>query len=320
MFLSPENLKNNRVYGNKLCEKSVDHTRFLGHNINGLKLDLEGGNFTELCRVIKEIQADVVGISEHNIDSTQHYVQQLCYNALQQNLPRSKLTLGTTSISTTEHIYKPGGTLTISSGNIVSRVIETGSDEFVRWTFQTFAGCNDRTLALINAYQVCDKSQTQRGRSTAASQQESLLRQRGASDPDSRKHFRTDLMEFLQHLKTSKHHILLIRDFNKALGEDENGMCKLCSEIGLINLMAQMHGSSGPATYSQGKKRLDYALGSTKVSEALCRCCGYEPFHQRMFSDHQAYHLEFGSDTPELPPIAFRDIESKSPSSKSRFT
>jgi hypothetical protein len=95
-------------------------------------------------------------------------------------------------------------------------------------------------------------------------------------------------------------------------------MCKICSDIGLTDLMDYMHGSTNVATYSRGTKRLDYALGSLHVTEAL-RFCGYEPFHHRMVSDHRAYFLDFdtlmlfGSDTPELPPMAFRDIQSKSP-------
>ena len=88
LFLSPENLRNNRAVGNNLCAKSPEHTRFFGHNVNGLRLDSEGGDFTQLCRVMKAIQADVIGITEHNVDTTKHYVQQLCYTALRDNLPR----------------------------------------------------------------------------------------------------------------------------------------------------------------------------------------------------------------------------------------
>jgi hypothetical protein len=53
LLLSPEILRNNRAIENKLCAKSPEHTRFFGHNVNGLRLDLEGGDFIQLCTVMK---------------------------------------------------------------------------------------------------------------------------------------------------------------------------------------------------------------------------------------------------------------------------
>lgn len=325
LHLTPENLKHNVHVGDKLEQKPDHVTRFFGQNVNGLKLDQEGGDFTELCRMGKEIQADVMGITEHNVDSTQHYVNNLLHESLHSNVAplQSKLTMGTTPI-TTEHIYKPGGTFVLSMGNVVARLIDTGSDEMGRWTYQSFAGSNDCTVTFVNAYQVCKKSDTQKGRSTAAAQQESLLRQRGTSDPKPRKHFRKDLLAFLKTLAQAKHDILLLGDFNEELGEDEYGMSKICSEIGLIDLMHHRHGHMEVATYSRGKKRLDYPLGTVRVADSLVGC-GYEPFHYRLFSDHRGYHLDFdtyrlfGSDTPSLPPMAFRDIQSKSPKQVTKY-
>jgi hypothetical protein len=36
--------------------------------------------------------------------------------------------------------YKPGGTFTLSTGNISARLITTGSDSMGQWTYQTFSG------------------------------------------------------------------------------------------------------------------------------------------------------------------------------------
>lgn len=318
LFLRPENLRNNRHFGHQLQAKLSQHTRIYCQNVNGLKLDQEGGDFTELCFLIKEVQADITGITEHNVDATKHYVNHLLFDNLRRKLKvRSKMTVGTTPI-TSANVYKPGGTLTISSGNITSRHVESGSDALGRWTYQTFSCGHQGSFTVVTAYQVCDKSETQKGRSTAAAQQESLLRQRGEADPKPRKHFRKDLLSFLKQLKAEKHEILLTGDFNEVLGDDENGMCKICSEIGLTDLMAQVHDSTDVATYSRGTKRIDYALGSERVALAIC-FCGYEPFQHRLFSDHRAFFLDvdtemlFGNETQKLPPMAFRDIQSKCP-------
>jgi hypothetical protein len=112
----------------------------------------------------------------------------------------------------------------------------------------------------------------------AAQQEESLLRQKKVKDPNPRKHFRKDLSTFLRKLQSMKHEILLmLGDFNEELGEEETGMSKICSDFKLTDLMAHTHGVMDVATYSHGKKRLDYALGTEKVLEYL-RFCGYEPF------------------------------------------
>jgi hypothetical protein len=94
--------------------------------------------------------------------------------------------------------YKPGGTLTMSRGKITARLIKSGSDDMGRWTYQTLSGKRNRNVTIITAYQVCDKSVSQRGRYAAAAQQESLLRQRGEANPNPRKQFRLDLHHFLQ--------------------------------------------------------------------------------------------------------------------------
>ena len=49
------------------------------------------------------------------------------------------------------------------------------------------------------------------------------------------------------------------------------------------------------ATYTRGHKRLDYALGSTIVAQAV-RACGYEPFNYRFHTDHRASFIDFDTE------------------------
>jgi hypothetical protein len=64
-----------------------------------------------------------------------------------------------TSPFQTVHSYKAGGTMAISTGDIVCRLSEFGSNEYGRWAYH---------LTFITAYQVCAKAPTQRGKITAA--------------------------------------------------------------------------------------------------------------------------------------------------------
>ena len=95
-------------------------------------------------------------------------------------LSHSSLTMGSSPIKMM-HQYKPGGTMLLSRGKISARLVTTGTDDMGRWTYQTFSGKRNRNVTIVNAYQVCNKSVSQRGCYTAAAQQESLLRQRGGT-------------------------------------------------------------------------------------------------------------------------------------------
>jgi len=101
---------------------------------------------------------------------------------------RTRLTHASSTIQTSGN-YKPRGTLQLSQGNITARILTTGADELGRWTYQTFAGKDNKPVTIITVYQVCQKSTRNQGQYTALSQQESLLRQRGETDYTPRKVF-----------------------------------------------------------------------------------------------------------------------------------
>jgi hypothetical protein len=60
-----------------------------------------------------------------------------------------------------------------------------------------------------------------------------------------------------------------VGDFNEPFGNDPDGMPKLAAAFQLIELMAAHHSSSPPATYAKGRTRLDYALATDPVADAL---------------------------------------------------
>jgi hypothetical protein len=106
------------------------------------------------------------------------------------------------------------------------------------------ASKRNRNVTIVNAYQVCDKSVSQHGRYTAAAQQENFLRQRGESNPNPRKHFCSDLHNFLrQQRRQEGDEIILTVNFNEALGDETDGISKLCSSFNLVNLVFSLHDS-----------------------------------------------------------------------------
>jgi hypothetical protein len=153
------------------------------------------------------------------------------------------------------------------------------------------------------------------GTITVAAQQASLLRLTQDSILNPRTAFRRDLLKVLLAYASAGKSLLVVGDFNETLGADPDGMSKIAGQLGLIDLIASRHSSKPPATYARGKKRLDYALSSPLVGDALMSA-GYEEFNAHIVSDHRGFFLDFntnllfGSDTQRLISAEKREFSS----------
>ena len=132
---------------------------------------------------------------------------------------------------------------------------------------------------------------------------------------DPRTAFRQDLRNELQTHRDQGIELLVLGDFNESFGEDIDGVESIANELGLIHMMKQCHHKQLPATYARGRKCIDYALGTLRLQQALTGA-GYEPFNQRIHSDHRGYFLDFnteilfGMDTPSLARQESRMLQS----------
>jgi hypothetical protein len=326
--LTTENLRNNEPFGDDMTEKEDGIFRIWGNNFNGLSIDESGGDFMELCDEAATMQADMIAGTEHNLDARKYYVRKVCYETCMKNrqVGHYKLQMSSTSIEAAT-LYKPGGTLLLARGNSVARIIEGGDDDMGRWSFIRMAARGNRVVSIITAYQPCDVRGTPKGKFTVHAQQTSILREKYMADPkpNPRKYFRKDLMAFLKSLKAKGDDLIVIGDFNEALGNDPAGMSKICRELILSDVMKMRHGTSDePATYARGTKRLDYVLMSQRCAIAV-RKCGYEPFNHRLFSDHRGMFVDmdtemlFGNADNALAAMQYRDFKAKDPKSISEY-
>lgn len=293
VILTAQHQRTNKEWGDILHCKDETITRLYSLNVNGLTLDKRGGQFDELCKVAKEVQADILCCQEHNLDTTQTAVKTIIYDTLRQHWPRSRITMGTTPIpfATT---FKPGGTMLIATKDITGRIISHSTDKWGRWSSHTYRGKGQVQITVISVYQVVtDKLQL--GASTAAAQQRSLLM--NSHDPLSapRKAFKRDLTTFATQCITAGQEILIVGDFNEVLGAEIDGMSKIAAELNLIDVMKYRHQDLSPATYSRGRSRLDYGLATQHIVASLTRC-GYEAFNARFSTDHRAYFFDFNTD------------------------
>ena len=270
-----ENQRVNVGWGDELNEKPPTTTRLYAMNVNGLSLDARGGQFDTLCRVAKEVQADILCCQETNVDTSQPLVRNILYQTARQHWQRVRMVLGSTPTPFTS-MYKPGGTIAVSMGNITGRLLTSEADKWGRWTSQTFRGQRGLKLTVISAYQVVRDAQGQ-GVITAALQQRSLLLL--AQDPitDPRQAFKRDLTSYIHQCQSRGEELLLLGDFNEKLGDDPAGIESIAQGCGLINLMTTRHTTTPPATFARGRDCIDYGFGTHHVSQALLRC-GYEAF------------------------------------------
>ena len=266
---------------------------------------------------VKRMGVDVTCLYEINLDTNRPRVRKILYDNTNQIFDHARLCFTSSSIPS-ENEYKPGGTLMISQGKVKGRFMESGSDSMGRWCYQTFLCKENKQLTIVSAYQTCTQKVKVNNKVTtltATAQQTSELRQQGR-DETLRQAFVKDLKKFLESKTTADNGVLLLGDFNEALGVTLEGMTKLVSDLNLVDICFQEIGDDNFNTFLTGKERLDYGLGTSWVAEAVAALC-YEPFKYRTKGDHRNIiidfhtHILFGNKTSDLGSAATREFNSK---------
>jgi hypothetical protein len=159
---------------------------------------------------------------------------------------------------------------------------------------------------------------------TATAQQVSILRQQGRYDTTPREAFVKDLTKFIQKKREEGSGILLMGDFNEALDVTYDGMTKMCSKLGLEDIMFQELGQDSFNTYVDGTERIDYVLADPWIADACISAC-YEPFQFRFKGDHRNMILDFdeiklfGNPTYNLGTPPSREFSSKDKSANHTY-
>ena len=99
IFLSADNQRLNRYWGDELQEKGHGIFRVYASNVNVFTMDRRGGQFDEYCSVLKEVQADVTCGQEHNLDAIQSPVRSILFDTTRQHWQRSKINFANTPIA-----------------------------------------------------------------------------------------------------------------------------------------------------------------------------------------------------------------------------
>ena len=317
---SSEQMEPNESVFDTLEEKSESDTRIYCNNIRGIDFDKDGGTWNDICGTLKGIQADVACLSELNKDTSQYRVADLMRQGCIKIFVHYKLSTSTTSIrSKTE--WKPGSTALLSMRDITSRFHSYHSNKLGRWTSTTFNGLDGHTITIVSAYQPCKNKKI--GSFSVASQQETIRHtealEQGTERQSARKLFIADLLTYLTKIQANDGSILLVGDFNEAIGSNTSGMAKISRVCKLGDAFLYQHGiNDRPATWHEDSKRIDYALASPSIMHAIT-ACGYDPFGYRIDSDHRGFFMDFNTEklfrngTFPMAPLSKRDFTASDP-------
>jgi exonuclease III len=295
-------------------------TRFYYQNVNGLKLRDDGSDIKLSSHHLWERQAAVIGLSETNIEWKQSWATNLVFQIFRRQWNHLKW-CRSTSAEKFEGPYKPGGTCTLVTGSLATRVISEGSDDLGRWSHVTISG-RSRTVTIITAYCPPVQSIETAGPLTSYFQQYHQLRQSGVISPDPRKQFFSDLTATAHTYIQKRHELVIMLDSNDDL-TDFSPTHSLTTECGLFSVHEQADyaaDSPAPATYARGSKKIDHILVTAALLPAVT-ASGIEPLHAGILSDHRALFVDFettvllNGNLTTIPPSATRLLKSTDPKS-----
>jgi hypothetical protein len=297
-------------------------TRFYYQNVNGLKLRDAGSDIKLSSHHLWERQASVIGFSETNVEWKQSWATNLIFQIFRRQWNHLKW-CHSTSETKFENAYKPGGTCSLVTGSLATRVISQGSDphDLGRWSYVTITG-RSRTITIITAYCPPIQSIESAGPLTNYFQQYHQLRQSGVISPDPRQQFFTDLTATVHAFIHKRHELVIMMDSNDDLSES-SPTDSLLTECGLFSVHEQADyaaDSPAPATYARGSKKIDHILVTAALLPAVT-ASGIEPLHAGILSDHRALYVDFDTKLllrgtlTTIPPSAARLLKSTDPHS-----
>ena len=285
-------ITDNLLYGDPILELNPPTSRIIYNNVNGLDLSNNSATLETMFDYMYMHNVDVACMSETNA----HWKNQRCkntmYSVVRQFWKRFHITTSETS-TPWPSIYKPGGTATITTTNLSSRITSSGEDPhgLGRWSYITFGSTNKVQLTIVNAYRTC-KQTSNTGVSTAHLQQWDILEERNQESENIRYKMLEDLMLFINEIKSITHEVLLLVDANEDFISSECGLSKFTQSTNMTDPIFNKHGNHlEPNTHKNGVSRIDYAFCTPHLEKFIIRC-GITPFDLFTSSDHRGLYLD----------------------------
>ena len=294
--------------------------RLISQNSNGISKNENYTKAHEIGEAARAIKADIVGLSETNLNWKERNVKAIVATTLRRYWKQIKTAFSSSDRTFDGTEYQPGGTALIVGQPWSGRAtMQDDTSGLGRWTEATLTGKADRKVTIISAYRVTQNRIENCGPFTAFTQQWHLLRMKGISSPDPREQFFVDLGIRLSSLRQQQSEIILMLDANDTLQNPNSRFTRWVREQKLVDIHVRKHGTDDePPTYARGSKRIDYILTSAEISDYVT-AAGILPLHEFITSDHRALFIdvalkEYLRDDPNpMVPACCRGIQSNDP-------
>lgn len=99
--------------------------------------------FQELCNNVNLHNIDFLGYPEINLDTTQQEVKSTIKNLTKVTFSHLSLQISSLAIPA-KYFYKPGGTMFLAQGNINSRKIAQGCNQYGCWSYMKFSAVENK--------------------------------------------------------------------------------------------------------------------------------------------------------------------------------
>ena len=228
-------------------------------NINGISHYNQYEQFQQALDNLSNLQTDIICIAEHNLAIDQSKTRYDLFNKIRKHLPNSRIIAATSGIVSATP-YKPGGCLQIITKTTHSRITTQGSDRLGRWTYAGLATKTKSMIFVITVYKPC-KNNSQAGPQTVYKQQWSMLRQENIDNPDPRKQFDIDFIDFITTLQDQSHRMIIVGDFNET--RTRSKLFQSLYQLGLQDMVYSRHNDVPQfRSCNKGNNVIDYALCS----------------------------------------------------------
>lgn len=267
-------------------------------NPNGLHIDrLWQCDYDDHCREINLLSADICAFLEINLDTKKHHVKDILHFCSKQSFSQYQITMSSSTIQSV-NMFKPGGTMLLTTGSMTGRIISSADNPLGRWCHQTLVQRNKQFLTIISLYKTNRQSPVNHSgqiRSlTATAQQSSILRQQGRTEHPHHAFFQ-DFNNFLSQTCFKNNSFLIVGDFNTTI-EKSPEIHLLMQKFNLVDLLHNHLQTTNFATHINRSERIDFILCSRNIQNSLQNAC-YELFKYRSKGDHPNIIIDFDYQT-----------------------
>ena len=251
-------------WGHSIPQDTTNTVRLIIKNYNSIstKKDTPNVKLSNAVTDLHKLNVAIIAGQEPCIDFKQKgQIQEIKYTFMRK-FRSSRTTTSCSSCPAAVDTYLPGGTMLTTLGRWCGRIVDSGSDELGRWSWQKMLGKSGKIILIISAYRVSQTSLP--GPTTAYAQQYQMLLDKDKTNPQPKTQFIQDLIPFIQQAKERQEQIILALDANEEiLSEDQqcpkHSISHLIQVTGLQDVYTTQHKTIGDTSRSSNKK-IDHVL------------------------------------------------------------